>query len=163
MKLEHAELFHNLTSEQKAIYDKIISAINKDGGGVFFFLWIRWYRENIPVENSINSSSIRRKIVLNVASSGIASLLLSSGRTAHSRFIIPIDVTEDSFCSISQNSPLVELLKLTSLIIWDEAPMIHKHCFEALDRTLRDILRSTKPYSEDKVFGGKVVVFGGDF
>ncbi|GKA80108.1 ATP-dependent DNA helicase PIF1-like protein [Tanacetum coccineum] len=33
-----------------------------------------------------------RKIVLAVASSGIASLLLSAGRTAHSRFVIPLDV-----------------------------------------------------------------------
>ncbi|KAJ9554099.1 hypothetical protein OSB04_018144 [Centaurea solstitialis] len=29
--------------------------------------------------------------------------------------------------------------------------------------TLRDILRSTTPCSEEKLFGGKVVVFGGDF
>ncbi|GJV77693.1 ATP-dependent DNA helicase PIF1 [Tanacetum coccineum] len=45
----------------------------------------------------------------------------------------------------------------------DEAPMIHKHCFEALDRTLRDILRLSDPSNEEKLFGGKVVVFGGDF
>nr|XP_043626130.1 uncharacterized protein LOC122597620 [Erigeron canadensis] len=61
------------------------------------------------------------------------------------------------------SSELAALIKIRKLIIWDEAPMIHKHCFEALDRTMRDILRSTQPNSEDKVFGGKVVVFGGDF
>nr|XP_043615840.1 uncharacterized protein LOC122587742 [Erigeron canadensis] len=64
----------------------------------------------------------------------------------------------------ANETPGVELTnKITKLIIWDEAPMIHKHCFEALDRTMRDILRSTQPNSEDQVFGGKVVVFGGDF
>ncbi|AES62934.1 PIF1-like helicase [Medicago truncatula] len=30
----------------------------------------------------------------------------------------------------------------TKLIIWDEAPLMHKHCFETLDCSLRDILRS---------------------
>ncbi len=43
------------------------------------------------------------------------------------------------------------------MIIWDEAPMSHKHAFEALDRTLRDVLQ------QDVVFGGKVVLLGGDF
>lgn len=33
----------------------------------------------------------RKRIVLTVASSGVASLLLPNGRTAHSRFKIPID------------------------------------------------------------------------
>lgn len=32
------------------------------------------------------------KVVLNVASSGIASSLISGGRTAHSQFSIPLDL-----------------------------------------------------------------------
>nr|XP_043633113.1 ATP-dependent DNA helicase PIF1-like [Erigeron canadensis] len=111
------------------------------------------------------SSAIRSKgeIVLNVASSGIASLLLEGGRTAHSRFRIPININEDSFCSITPDSDLAALIVKTRLIIWDEAPMMHRHCFEALDRTLRDILASSSRASGDKPFGGKVILFGGDF
>ncbi|XP_022030875.1 uncharacterized protein LOC110931807 [Helianthus annuus] len=41
--------------------------------------------------------------------------------------------------------------------------MIHKHAFEALDRTLKDILMSDGSNSEALPFGGKVIVFGGDF
>ena len=52
---------------------------------------------------------------------------------------------------------LAELLKLTSLIIWDEAPMANKANMEALDRMLRDILEIDLP------FGGITIVFGGDF
>ncbi|KAF1891398.1 hypothetical protein Lal_00017031 [Lupinus albus] len=37
-------------------------------------------------------------------------------------------------------SELVDLLKQTKLIIWDEAPMTHKFCFETLDKSLRDIM-----------------------
>ncbi|GJR37369.1 ATP-dependent DNA helicase PIF1-like protein, partial [Tanacetum coccineum] len=65
------------------------------------------------------------QIVLNVASSGIASLLLDGGRTAHSRFAIPINIVEDFMCTISVDSDLAELIRETKLIIWDEAPMIN--------------------------------------
>jgi hypothetical protein len=51
----------------------------------------------------------------------------------------------------------------TSLIIWDEAPMTHRNFFEALYRSLRDILRFNDPQSGEKSFGGKTVVLGGDF
>ena len=60
-------------------------------------------------------------------------------------------------------SDLVELIAKARLIIWDEAPMVHKHCFESFDRTLRDVLRFTKPDNMEIPSGGKVVVFGGDF
>ena len=98
------------------------------------------------------------KIVLAVASSGIASLLLPSGRTTHSRFKIPLDITNESVCDVKKNTQLAQLLIETSLIIWDEAPMNDRKCFEAVDKTLRDILNEpTHP------FGGKSVLLGGDF
>ncbi|KAL8519810.1 hypothetical protein ACS0TY_010665 [Phlomoides rotata] len=42
------------------------------------------------------SAALRSKghIVLNITSSGIASLLLPGRRTAHSRFAIPLDITD---------------------------------------------------------------------
>ena len=43
------------------------------------------------------------------------------------------------------------------LIIWDEAPMTKKQAIEAVDRMLQDVCSCTD------LFGGKVVVFGGDF
>ncbi|XP_019158857.1 PREDICTED: uncharacterized protein LOC109155693 [Ipomoea nil] len=58
---------------------------------------------------------------------------------------------------------LAELTVQTKLIIWDEAPMMHKFCFEALDRTMRDLMRFINPRSSDMTFGGKTVVLGGDF
>ena len=41
--------------------------------------------------------------------------------------------------------------------------MGHRHIFEALDRSLRDIMRTVNPALQHLPFGGKVVVFGGDF
>ena len=41
--------------------------------------------------------------------------------------------------------------------------MVNKFAFQALDHTLRDIMRFTKDNSVDKLFGGKTVVLRGDF
>ncbi|KAL5186650.1 ATP-dependent DNA helicase PIF1 [Glycine soja] len=81
------------------------------------------------------SSAIRSTggIVLTVASSGIASILLPGG------------------------SDLAELFHITKLIIWDEAPMCHRYSIEALDKSLQDIMHN------NNTFGGKVNVFCGDF
>nr|GEW20504.1 DNA helicase [Tanacetum cinerariifolium] len=98
------------------------------------------------------------KIVLVVASSGIALLLLPSGRTAHSRFKLPLDLNDSSVCSITKNTQLAKLLKETDLIIWDESPMNDRRCFETLDRILRDILDTPT-----KLFSGKPIMLGGDF
>ncbi|GJS24077.1 ATP-dependent DNA helicase PIF1-like protein [Tanacetum coccineum] len=119
--------------------------------------WGSAHRTLVPAIRS------RGDIVLNVASSGIASLLMSGGRTVHSRFVIPINCNESSICSISPNSDLGALLKQTKLIIWDEATMIHRHAFEVLDKTLRDVLRLNNPANSKLQFGGMTVVFGGDF
>ena len=65
------------------------------------------------------------KIALAVASFGIAAELLEGGRTAHSRFKIPIPTNEGSVCNISMHSNDAKLLQQTSLIIWDEVMMSH--------------------------------------
>ena len=41
--------------------------------------------------------------------------------------------------------------------------MIHRYAFEAVDRTLKDLMKAVDLLLEEKPFGGKVVVFGGDF
>lgn len=74
-------------------------------------------------------------------------------------FVIPFSSLQNSTYNIHQGGELVELFKVTKLIIWDEAPMAHKFCFEALDKTLKDII-SFSPHG-DSLLGGNVVVFGG--
>ncbi|XP_056843179.1 uncharacterized protein LOC130495713 [Raphanus sativus] len=159
LRTRHQELFRQLTDEQRTVYEEIMASVNTSSGGVYFvygyggtgktFIW------------NLLSASIRSRgdIVLNVASSGIAALLLPGGRTAHSRFSIPINPDEFSTCKIQPGSDQAELISKASLIIWDEAPMMSRHCFEALDRSLCDIMKTTN----ETPFGGKVVVFGGDF
>ena len=40
--------------------------------------------------------------------------------------------------------------------------MDHKHAFEAVDRSLRDIMGFKNNESRSKLFGGKTVLLGGD-
>jgi hypothetical protein len=104
-----------------------------------------------------------KKIVLAVASLGVASLLLPRGHTAHSRFKIPFDINDTVKCKVKRGTMLAELIQVATLIIWDEAPMTNRRCFEALDRTMRDILSKHIPSNALLPFGGKPVVLGGDF
>ncbi|GJQ94135.1 ATP-dependent DNA helicase PIF1-like protein [Tanacetum coccineum] len=88
----------------------------------------------------------------------------TSGRPkdcSFTRFVaIPINVVEDSMCHIAADSELADLIRKAKLIIWDEAPMINQHCYEAFDRTLKYICRSDRSTASKQVFGGKVVLFG---
>ncbi|XP_021981880.1 ATP-dependent DNA helicase pif1-like [Helianthus annuus] len=139
LSAEFNNLHNSLNDDQRAVFNEIMDAVRSGNGGVFFC------------------------IVINVASSGIASLLLSRGRTAHSQFHIPINLNEDSVCHIKPNTEIANLLNEAKLIIWDEAPMVHKHAFEALDRTLKDVLSVGDSRNSEIPFGGKAIVFGGDF
>ncbi|XP_035816196.1 uncharacterized protein, partial [Zea mays] len=58
----------------------------------------------------------------------------------------------------TKQSGTAELLRKASLIIWDKASMTKRQAVEALDNSMRDIMgRPALP------FGGKTIVFGGDF
>ncbi|XP_031250057.1 uncharacterized protein LOC116107926 [Pistacia vera] len=100
------------------------------------------------------------KIVLLVATSGIVALLLPEGRTTHSCFRIPLDITDKSTCDIKKGTQLADLIRKMSLIIWDEAPIANRYCFEALDRSLKD---KDDQSNVEKMFGGMTVALGGDF
>ncbi|KAF7844357.1 ATP-dependent DNA helicase PIF1-like [Senna tora] len=67
-----------------------------------------------------------------------------------------MNCNENSTCNIVQGSDLANLLIHTKLIIWDESPMAHRF-------SLRDIIGNHNNSCYSKPFGGKVIVFGGDF
>ncbi|XP_071694287.1 uncharacterized protein [Rutidosis leptorrhynchoides] len=70
---------------------------------------------------------------------------------------------ENSTCGIKQQTHLASLIQEARLIIWDEAPMTQRFAFEALDKTLRDILGAKDDRNRSKIFGGMPVLLGGDF
>ena len=97
------------------MYATVIDAVNKDEGGMFFVYGYGGTGRTYLYKTLTAYLRSNEEIVLNVASSGIAALLLEGGRTAHSRFAIPINVVEDSMCSISVDSDLAELYEWLSL------------------------------------------------
>ncbi|KAF3636562.1 hypothetical protein FXO38_24089 [Capsicum annuum] len=159
----HDKSFTLLNDCQKSVYGAIMASISNEEGRLFFIMGHGGTGKTFLWNAIISKLRSQSKIVLPIATSGIAALLLPNGRTAHSRFHIPLDISAESTCEIKQGSQLAELLLKTSLIIWDEAPMTNKFCFEAVDRTLRDILRVKYENNSDKPFGGLTVVFGEDF
>nr|GEV30128.1 DNA helicase [Tanacetum cinerariifolium] len=149
------ELVPKLNRDQKEVFTLITTTFEEGrqellfvyghGGTGKSFLW----KTTISLERS------QGKIVMAVASSGIASLLLPVGRTTHSRFKLPLDLTDESVCHAKKHSQLGDLLIAIDLIIWDEAPMNDRRCFEVLDRTLRDLMSAP-----EIVFGGKMIILG---
>src|SRR5436190_3196570 len=148
--------YRSANVEQKVILDTIQSAIVSEQGGLFFIDGPGGTGKTFVENLLLNWTRGNRRIALAVASSGIASILLHNGRTSHSRFRIPIDIQPESVCAISAQSALAELLRCTALIIWDEVLAQHRYCFEAVNRTLKDLRKN------DAWFGGVPVVFAGE-
>ena len=79
------------------------------------------------------------RIAVATATSGIAASIMPGGRTAHSRFKIPIKLQDNYVCNFTKQSGTATLLHEVSLIIWDEVAMTQRQAVEILDRSLRDI------------------------
>ncbi|CAI0379069.1 unnamed protein product, partial [Linum tenue] len=78
-------------------------------------------------------------------------------------FKIPLEIDHGSSCNIKKGTPLAKLIVDASLIVWDEAPMVHRLSFEAVDRALCDIMNVPLTGDQYIPFGGKTVMFRGDF
>ncbi|XP_065319860.1 ATP-dependent DNA helicase PIF2-like [Gordionus sp. m RMFG-2023] len=143
--------------DQNIIYAKIMSLPSTPSHNLFFIDGPGGTGKSFLLNTILFNLRAQGKIAIAVASSGIASTLLHNGRTAHSRFNIPLSIHESSSCNIPYQSQIAELIRQSVIIIWDEISMTHKHIFEAVDRSFQDIMKLDKP------FGGKIIIFGGDF
>lgn len=97
------------------------------------------------------------KSVLTMAFTGIAATLLPNGKTVHKTLGLPVPLYADSTSSIKAQSKEAEQLRNCDAFVWDESPMAPRHALEIMDRLLRDLMENDKP------FGGKIVILGGDF
>ncbi|XP_042942909.1 uncharacterized protein LOC122277096 [Carya illinoinensis] len=146
-----------LNSEQQHVYNAVLEKVFANQNAAFFVDGPGGTGKTFLYRALLATVRSRKLVALATASSGVAASILPGGRTAHSRFKLPLDTDERNTCCVSKQSALANLLRAAKLIIWDEAPMTRKQHIEALDKMLRDINNS------DVTFGAKVVVFGGDF
>ena len=115
-----------LNENQHSIYEEIMRSTTSSYGKVYFVSGHGGTGKTFLWNAIITSLRAEGLIVLAVASSGVAALLLPCGRTGHSRFRIPIEIDESSICNISRGTNLVELIQKASLVLWDEAPMTNR-------------------------------------
>ncbi|KAK9163212.1 hypothetical protein Syun_004114 [Stephania yunnanensis] len=154
---EDLDSIRKLNSQQQNAFDSVVHSIDSHAHTIFFIDGPGGTGKTFLYKSILAYIRSKGLIALATATSGIAAMSLPGGRTAHSRFKIPILLDSTSTCFISKQSDLADLIRHASLIIWDEATMAHRHALEALDRTLRDIT------DIDDFFGGKNIVLGGDF
>ncbi|XP_074370672.1 uncharacterized protein LOC141711871 [Apium graveolens] len=123
MKRIHTRNHSLLNDEHKIVYDSILDNINQKKGGIFFVYGSGGCGKTFLCQTLCCRLRSEHKIVLPVASCGIAAVLLPGGRTAHSRFHIPLKLDENCSAGLRYGTDISELLQRTDLIIWDEAPM----------------------------------------
>ncbi|XP_074363854.1 uncharacterized protein LOC141704500 [Apium graveolens] len=163
MKVEYEKLLQSCNQEQMQVHNIVLRSINSGDGGLFFVYGSGGCEKTYLWGTLIAKLRSEGEIVHPVATSGIAATLMPGGRTAHSRFKIPIILDEFSVCGIGHNSDIAQLIKQTRLIIWDATHMQHRHAFECLDHSLKDIMKAVHPSRLELPFGGITVVLGGDF
>ncbi|OWZ05883.1 Helitron helicase [Phytophthora megakarya] len=144
---------------QKEVFDQVIKAVGHpiDGQKLFFVDGPGGTGKSFLLEQMLAHVHVQKKVPIAVASSGIVATLLTGGHTAHSTVRIRLKLSEFSTCSLPWQSQKAELIRNAKLISWDEAPMMHRACFEAVDTSFRDIMKNDLEPS-----GGKVMVFSGD-
>jgi len=133
--------------------------VANESGGIIFLDAPRGTGKTFLLNLILAEIRSKNEISLAVASSKIASTLLDGGRTAHSALKLPLNVnhTKTPTCNIGKNSGMAAVLKISSLIVWDECTMAYKKSLEALDRTLKDFREKDRP------MGGALLLLAGDF
>ncbi|XP_074297857.1 uncharacterized protein LOC141628648 [Silene latifolia] len=131
---EHKQLISTMTDEQRSVYNEIMDAVQIGKGGIFFvygyggtgktFIW----RTLCAALRSVG------EIVLPVASVVSFCNIVTQWTTKR---ILDLAFPQSLLrilhvLELKLEADLSELLIRTKLIIWDEAPMTHKYCFEAL-------------------------------
>ncbi|XP_073138532.1 uncharacterized protein [Henckelia pumila] len=154
---EDLRSIEHLNAQQKLTFDSVIQSIMCNQPKLFFIDGPGGTGKTFLYRTILAHLRKSGKIIIVVATSGIAATLLLGGRTAHSRLKIPLKPTASALCTIKKQSDLAELIRRATAVIWDEAPMANCYAFESVNKTFQDIMENQLP------FGGKIMVFGGDF
>lgn len=94
------------------------------------------------------------KQFVTLAPTGVAAIL-AGGETIHSFFGLPMDVCTPGTMGKMSEAKILTLVHTDTIII-DEVSMVRCDIIDAIDYTMRRVLRSIQP------FGGKQIIFVGD-
>lgn len=146
-----------LNAEQRAIFDKVERALNDSEPCCIFVDGPGGTGKTFLYQTICHLVRSRGETIFPTAWTGIAAALLQGGRTCHSRFGLPVPFTRESTTRISAISQQANEIRNARVILADEASMMPTAFIDELDRMLRDFTGIKKP------FGGKIVLFSGDF
>jgi ATP-dependent DNA helicase PIF1 len=147
--------FAQFSDEQSAAADRILAAVENGQGGIFYIQASGGCGKSFWANGVCAALRVAGYKPIVVAASGLAATVLEGGRTAHSVFGIPLDVDEHSWCSCDSSSRAA--ITLSEIVFWDECSMLHVDAANCVNRSMQDWTK--RPES----FGGKVMVFMGDF
>ncbi|KAG2344255.1 hypothetical protein BDR05DRAFT_882676, partial [Suillus weaverae] len=107
----------SLNEEQRVVFNVVVDNAmhhNEQRPGYTYFVYSTGGCNKTYLCKLITSKLYAEdKIVLYVASSGIAFLFLPGGHTAHSQFKVPISIHKDSSYNIKKGDMVHKLLKAT--------------------------------------------------
>ena len=145
-------------TEQREAFDAVLAAVDCESEAMFFVDGPGGSGKSFLFEGILHHVRGKGDIGIACAWSGLAATLLPGGRTVSSRFGLPVPLPENEVqYGVTASHAKGRLLQAARIIVWDEISMTPLEALEAADACLKDVCQNDLP------FGGKVVVFGGDF
>jgi hypothetical protein len=120
---EHLKMIETLNVEQRVAFDLIMNHVEKKVGQVFFVDGPEGTGKTYLYKALLAKVRSMNLIAIATATSGIVASIMPGGRTARSRFKIPIKLDNNTICSFTKQSGTAELLLRSALVIWDEVAM----------------------------------------
>ncbi|KAL6893835.1 hypothetical protein ACP4OV_007933 [Aristida adscensionis] len=102
--VDDMSLSESLNQERRAAYDEIMTSINNSQGGVFFVDGPGGTGKTYLYRALLATVRHQDKIAVATATSGVAASIMPGGRTAHSRFKIPLSINNGAYCSFTKQS-----------------------------------------------------------
>ncbi len=111
-----------MNTDQKKVFDTVANLLVNDQGGLIFVDAPGGTGKTYTFNTLLKWINLQygEDVFLSTASSGVASLLLHRGRTVHSTFKVPLNVTSTSACQIDGKSVYARRLRKAKVIVWDE-------------------------------------------
>ncbi|XP_045084652.2 uncharacterized protein [Aegilops tauschii subsp. strangulata] len=100
--MDDTKLVSSLNLEQRVAYDEILTAVERGDGGVFFVDGPGGTGKTFLYRAMLAKVRSQGKIGIATATSGVAASIMPGGRTAHSRFKIPLSCDDGASCSFTK-------------------------------------------------------------
>ncbi|CAG8821200.1 18985_t:CDS:2, partial [Gigaspora margarita] len=148
------EMINQLNLEQNSIYQKVMAHVYNNISLIIFINGHAGRDKTFLVNVICIVIRSLKKIALSCATTGLAALNYDGGHTVHSLFHILVEHNNDGYkYQINLNSERTKLIQESTIITWDELPMVHKGNIESVDILLCELCNYNAPFSR-KIFIG---------